>query len=144
MLVRLRTSLALGLPVIATLLWIPLPGSALAHSNDWATPFMGGIMAGRVLSKIGEQRQQQTEAMQEMARGGGYGEYRSGNGGGDGGYRSGGYGGYRGDGYGGGYAPSYAPPSPEQQLQQLNQLAVGGYITPQQYQERRQAILNGM
>ena len=72
---------------------------AQAHSNDWATPFMGGMMAGRVLSNLQEQRERQTQAMQEMAQGGG-------------GFRGygGGYGaGY--GGYGGGYGrPSYGPP----------------------------------
>jgi uncharacterized membrane protein YfcA len=76
-------------------------GLAHAHSNDWAAPFMGGIMAGRVLSHIQEQRERQTQAM-EMARGGG--AYQ-----GYGGY-SGGYGGGF-AGYGGGYGrPAYEPP----------------------------------
>jgi hypothetical protein len=100
-----------------------------AHSNDWAAPFMGGLMAGRVLSRIEQQKREQTEAMQEMARGGGGG---------------------LGAGYGREQAPpqqySYAPPqlTPEQKLQQLDDLAAGGYITPQQYKERRQAILNSL
>jgi hypothetical protein len=57
---------------------------------------MGGIMAGHVLSNVQQQKERQTQAMQEMARGGGYGGY-------------GGYGGFA--GYGGGYArPAYGPP----------------------------------
>ncbi len=36
-----------------------------------------------------------------------------------------------------------ARPSKEQQLQELDRLASGGYITPQEYKERRQAILAG-
>jgi hypothetical protein len=35
-------------------------------------------------------------------------------------------------------------PSPEQQLNTLDQLAAGGYITPEEYRARRQAILNSM
>lgn len=35
-----------------------------------------------------------------------------------------------------------ARPSKETQLQELDRLAAGGYITPQEYKERRQAILN--
>lgn len=68
---------------------------AHAHSNDWAAPFMGGIMAGHVLSGFQQQRREQTEAMQEMARGGG------------------GYGGYRGYGGGYGYRPPYYGPPPQ-------------------------------
>ena len=79
-LVGLLAGLSLG--IIAT--------PARAHS-DWAAPFMGGIMAGRVLSHIQEQKERQTQATEEMARGGGYG------------------GGFA--GYGGGYGrPAYGPP----------------------------------
>ena len=35
-----------------------------------------------------------------------------------------------------------ARPSKETQLQELDRLAAGGYITPQEYKERRQAILS--
>ena len=35
-----------------------------------------------------------------------------------------------------------ARPSKERQLQDLDRLAAGGYITPQEYKERRQAILS--
>jgi hypothetical protein len=35
-------------------------------------------------------------------------------------------------------------PSPEQQLNTLDRLAAGGYITPEEYRARRQAILNSM
>jgi hypothetical protein len=74
-------------------------GSGLAHAHtDWAAPFMGGIMAGRVLSHIQEQKERQAQAMQEMARGGGYAGYGGGYGGGF-------------AGYGGGYGrPAYGPP----------------------------------
>jgi hypothetical protein len=36
-----------------------------------------------------------------------------------------------------------ARPSKETQLQELDRLASGGYISPQEYKERRQAILSG-
>lgn len=35
-----------------------------------------------------------------------------------------------------------ARPSKETQLQELDRLAAGGYITPQEYKDRRQAILS--
>lgn len=37
-----------------------------------------------------------------------------------------------------------ASPSKETQLQQLDKLAAGGYITPQEYQARRKAIIDSM
>jgi hypothetical protein len=36
------------------------------------------------------------------------------------------------------------PKTPEQKLQELDALAAGGYITPQEYKARRQAILNSL
>lgn len=36
-----------------------------------------------------------------------------------------------------------ASPSKETRLQELDRLASGGYISPQEYKERRQAILSG-
>ena len=94
MFVKFTSGMITSLLVIAGILMAGVAGSAPAHahSNDWAAPFMGGIMAGHVLSNIQEQKQRQTQAMEEMARGGG-------------GY-GGGYG-----GYGGGYGrPAYGPP----------------------------------
>jgi hypothetical protein len=35
-----------------------------------------------------------------------------------------------------------ARPSKERQLQDLDRLAAGGYITPQEYRDRRQAVLS--
>ena len=32
--------------------------------------------------------------------------------------------------------------TPQQKIQQLNTLAAGGYITPQEYKTEKQAILN--
>ena len=37
-----------------------------------------------------------------------------------------------------------ARPSKESQLQDLDRLAAGGYITPQEYKDRRKAILDSM
>ena len=46
-------------------------------------------------------------------------------------------------------APASAPAAPapmtaEQKIQQLNALAAGGYITPQEYKTEKQAILNSI
>ena len=43
--------------------------------------------------------------------------------------------------------PAAAPPTtmtPEQKLDQLNKLAAGGYITPQEYKAKKQAILDSL
>jgi hypothetical protein len=116
----------------ATAIIVVGPGLARAHS-DWALPFMGGLMAGHVATNFAMAQRERTEALQSMAYGGG------------------------GSGYGGpmsyGYRPArpmYAAPaapsapSPEQQLNTLDRLAAGGYITPEEYKARRQAILNNM
>jgi hypothetical protein len=39
---------------------------------------------------------------------------------------------------------STAPMTAEQKMQQLNALAAGGYITPQEYKTEKQAILNSL
>jgi hypothetical protein len=44
-------------------------------------------------------------------------------------------------------APSAAPaaqPSAEQRIQQLDKLAAGGYITPEEYKAKKQSIVNGL
>ena len=40
--------------------------------------------------------------------------------------------------------PQSAPPSAEQRLTTLDQLAAGGYISKEEYQRRRQAIIDGL
>ena len=98
---------------------------ARAHS-DWALPFMGGLMAGHVATNFAMAQRERTEALRSMAYGG----------------EGGGYG--RPMPYGYRPPPASSAPSPEQQLNTLDRLAAGGYITPQEYQARRQAILNSM
>ena len=117
MTVALVGLLGLCLGIVAT--------PARAHS-DWALPFMGGLMAGHVATNFAMAQRERTEALQSMAYGGGRGGYG------------------RPMPYGYGPPPAYSAPSPEQQLNTLDQLAAGGYITPQEYQARRQAILNSM
>ncbi|MDG4591054.1 MAG: hypothetical protein P9C36_00320 [Defluviicoccus sp.] len=111
-----------GSVVIASALFAGVAGQAPAYAHsDWAAPFLGGIMAGRILTNMQNQRAQQTRAMQEMA----------GEGGGTAGHSR---------------PASHSPAqlSSQERLQQLDQLAAGGYITPQEYKARREAILNGM
>ena len=105
---------------------------ARAHS-DWALPFMGGLMAGHVATNFAMAQRERTEALRSMAYGG----------------EGGGYGRPMPYGYGPPRpmyaAPAVPPqPTPQQQLNQLDALAAGGYITPEEYGARRQAILNSM
>jgi len=41
-------------------------------------------------------------------------------------------------------APAPAAMTPEQKIQQLDKLAAGGYITPEEYKAKKQAILNNL
>ena len=41
-------------------------------------------------------------------------------------------------------APAPAAQTPQQKLDQLDKLAAGGYITPEEYKAKRQAILDSM
>ena len=95
-----------------------VPGPARAHHNDWAAPLVGGALGGYALGTLVANSRQRTENVYEPAPAPAY--------------------------YG--PAPTYAPvPSSstiEAQLNQLDKLAAAGYITPQEYQTRRNAILN--
>jgi len=41
-------------------------------------------------------------------------------------------------------APAPSKPSAEEQMKQLDKLAAGGYITPEEYKARKKAILDAM
>ena len=41
-------------------------------------------------------------------------------------------------------APAAAQPSVEQRIQQLDKLAAGGYISPEEYKAKKQSIVNGL
>ena len=130
MFIRFRRCVAVGLFTAVVLIAGIIKTEPVRADSDGAA-FLGGMMAGHVLSRFGELERRRNEELGAIARGG-YG---------------GGYGGGAGDGYG--YrrpAPAPAPQAPsmtpEQKLNQLDKLAAGGYITPEQYKERRQAILN--
>ena len=107
---------ALGLgPVLAC-------GPAQAHHNDWAAPLVGGALGGYALGSIvsDENHKSSTTYVEEPAP-----VY-----------------------YTPAPTPTYVAPLPstatiEARLKQLDALAAGGYITPQEYQTRRTQILNG-
>ena len=97
-------------------------GAAQAHHNDWAAPLVGGALGGYALGTLVADQKPRTEKVYETP------------------------------------APVYYTPAPtpayvptrlsstasiEARLKQLDALAAGGYITPQEYQTRRTQILNG-
>jgi len=122
-----RRGLSPGLRLLAGVMIAGMVDTSPVRADSDGAAFLGGMMAGHVLSRFGELERRRNEELGAIARGG--------------------YGGGSRDGYG--YrrpAPAPAPQAPsmtpEQKLNQLDKLAAGGYITPQQYKERRQAILN--
>ena len=101
----------------ALLLSATLTTSLPAHSDD-AGAFVGGMMASRVLNNMHrrtEAEEQQAAAAQQQAA----------------------------------QPVQQAAPAPttqtvEQKLDQLNKLAAGGYISPEEYKAQKQRILNSM
>ena len=110
--------------------------SRTARADNWAAPFIGGLIGGHVLTNFSRERREQTMALQEMARN-------------------------RPPAYAPAYRePAYSAPAPapapaaapaqtsatsiEQKLNVLDQLAAKGYITKEEYQKRRVAILNSL
>jgi hypothetical protein len=102
------------------------PGPVQAHHNDWAAPLVGGALGGYALSSIvsGVSQSKQSHTSSAPPPPTYYEPVRE-------------------------YEPVTAAPisstsSVEARLRQLDQLAAGGYITQQEYQSRRTAILNGL
>jgi hypothetical protein len=94
---------------------------AQAHHNDWAAPLVGGALGGYALSSLVQSSRQRaaqpthvTPTYVEPVQ-----EYVP-------------------------AAPAGGTASVEARLRQLEQLAAQGYITQQEYQQRRQAILNSL
>ena len=93
------------------------PGIAQA---DDAGAFVGGMVAGKVLNNM----RRRTEAQEYQAYHSSQPQYVQ-------------------------QAPQAAPAAPaqmtqEQKIQQLDKLAAGGYITPEEYKQKKQAILNSL
>jgi hypothetical protein len=119
--VKLRMMMAgAALGSVVVLLGLP----ARAHHNDWAAPLVGGALGGYALSSIVGAEQQKARAASSPSYVAPppttyYAPVRE-------------------------YVPVNSTSSIEARLKQLDQLAAGGYITQQEYQQRRAAILNGL
>lgn len=111
----------LALAAVAPALVIGLAASPARAHNDWGLPLVGGLVGGYGLSYLMNKQKEERPAPTYVAP-----VYA---------------------------APAYAaPPAPpsaastaagiEHQLNVLDDLAAKGYITQQEYQSRRQALLN--
>lgn len=116
-----------GLAVAACALAVGLVGAsgvAQAHHNDWAAPLVGGALGGYALGTVVSDYSHKSEAPSTTYVAEPAPVY-----------------------YTPAPTPVYTPPpstaSIEARLKQLDALAAGGYITPQEYQTRRTQILNG-
>ena len=95
-----------------------------AHSHDGAA-FLGGMVAGHIIGGAVRRSERRTEAAEYQA----YSQPRT--------------------VQQAAPAPAPAPapaakPSAQQRLDQLNKLAAGGYITPQEYKAKKKAIMDSM
>ena len=101
--------------IMATLAGLILPGSMVMASDAGA--FIGGMVTSRVLHNMSDRtqaEQQQAQAAQQQAQ---QPVQQA--------------------------APAAAPKTMEQRLSELDKLAAGGYITPEEYKARKKAIIDG-
>jgi hypothetical protein len=90
---------------------------ARAHHNDWAAPLLGGAIGGYALSSIIHSSEASKQPHAAPTYSAAPPPQRA-------------------------AAPADPTASAEARLRQLDALAAGGYITKQEYQTRRQAILD--
>jgi hypothetical protein len=98
-----------------------MPGFVPKAYSGKGAAFLGGMVAGHLVTGAVERSERRTRAEEYQA----YEPPRT--------YRQ--------------AAPASAPaaqPTAQQRLDQLDKLAAGGYITPQEYKAKKKAILDGM
>ena len=105
--------------------------AAAHHSNDWGLPLVGGALGGLAVGAYVANQEESTQPVHQApaAPPVQYVPVQPVQ-----------------------YAPAHAAPAPassstasiEARLKQLDALAAGGYITPQEYQARRTQILNSL
>ncbi len=93
-----------------------VPGFKSEARASKGAAFLGGMVAGHVVTGAVSRSKRRTQAAEYQA----YSQPQA--------------------------APAAQPAqsSPEQRIDQLNKLAAGGYITPEEYKSKKQAILNSM
>jgi hypothetical protein len=97
-----------------------------AQADDKGTAFLGGMVAGHVLGGFVRRDRIRTAAEVHQAYGRPHAGY-----------------------YQAAPAPAPAPapaakPTVQQRLQELDKLAAGGYITPEEYKAKKKAIIDGI
>jgi hypothetical protein len=98
-----------------------MPGFTPKAYSGKGTAFLGGMVVGHLVTGAVERSERRTEAAEYQA----YSQPRA--------VQQ--------------AAPASAPaakPTAQQRLDQLDKLAAGGYITPQEYKAKKKAILDGM
>ena len=109
--------------VAITLCFTIVPGFKTEARAGKGGAFLGGMVAGHIITGAVNRSERRTEAEEYQA----YSQPRT--------VQQ--------------TAPAPAPapaakPTTQQRLDQLNKLAAGGYITPQEYKAKKKAILDGM
>lgn len=135
---KLTTELGVTHRKLVVLMVVITLGFSLAPTYraeaDWSgSSFLGGMAAGHIMSRIGDNMRARTRAEEYAA----YARPRSSES--PVVYHQ----------APAAPAPAHVPApaaqmTPEQKLQQLDKLAAGGYITPAEYKARRKAILDSM
>jgi hypothetical protein len=108
--------------MVLPLLMIGFAAPVYAISKGGA--FIGGALAGHVVSGAVNRSKRQTRAAEQQAAAQSQPVYQQ-----------------------AAPAPSAAPaaqPSAEQRIQQLDKLAAGGYISPEEYKAKKQSILSSL
>ena len=105
--------------VAITVCFTILPGFKTEAQASKGAAFLGGILAGHVITGAVNRSERRTEAEESQA----YSQQRS--------------------------AQQAAPapaakPTAESRIKQLDKLAAGGYITPAEYKTKKKAIVDGM
>jgi hypothetical protein len=107
--------------VATTICFTTLPGFNTEARADKGAAFIGGLVAGHLVSGAVSRSKRRTQAEESQA----YSQQQSSQ-------RA---------------APAPAPaakPTAESRIKQLDKLAAGGYITPAEYKTKKKAIVDGM
>jgi hypothetical protein len=112
--------LSAAMLAVAIATMVHVPTATAGHGAAWG---IGGLLAGHFLTDMSNRKREQTQALNTMAYGSPSGHAVP-------------------------AVVAVQAPSPtmsiEQKLNELNKLAAGGYITPEEYKAKKQALLNSL